>query len=114
VQDFYHRWYYQAYAPSDYPAGAAPPMEDTPRTASYLVEYLRSTFKSWMSPANEQEIYPQITHHESCLDAMLCSLDDHDLCAREIDSTNVAAWEAKYHAWVIRQRALIQIEKVIL
>jgi hypothetical protein len=67
-----------------------------------------------MSPANEQEICQQITHHELCLDEMLCSLDDHDLYAREIDSTDVAAWKAKYHAWVIRQRVLIQIEKVIL
>jgi hypothetical protein len=69
--------------------------------------------KPWMFPVVDEDICRQIVHHEHRLDELLDSLDDHDLCAREIDSSEVGAWKTKYHAWVIRGRVVIQIDKVI-
>jgi hypothetical protein len=68
--------------------------------------------KPWMFPVVDEDICRQIVHHEHRLDELLDSLDDHDLCAREIDSSEVGAWKTKYHAWVIRGRVVIQIDKV--
>ncbi|KIM89192.1 hypothetical protein PILCRDRAFT_215422 [Piloderma croceum F 1598] len=61
-----------------------------------------------MFPVVDEDIRRQ---YELRLDELLDSLDDHDLCTREIDSSEVGAWKTKYHAWVIRRRVVIQINK---
>jgi hypothetical protein len=113
-------YYYENYAPRDH---KAPPTLDrvpleiqhTPDAFTYLEEYLGSMLNvPWISPAtNEQDICQQIAHHDTYLDKLLVSIHTHDLCARQIDSKDIAFWKPKYDAWVSRRQILIQIDKVI-
>jgi hypothetical protein len=89
---------------------AAPPARPVENTLN-IASFLWSICKTWMI-AGEQYTHQQITVYELHLDEMMSALYAHDLCAREIHSTDVVSWQAKYNAWVIRQHVLIQIEKV--
>ena len=68
----------------------------------------------WISPVtNEQDICQQIAHHNTYLDKLLVSIHTHNLCARQIDSKDIAFWKLKYNTWVAWRWILIQIDKVI-
>jgi hypothetical protein len=61
---------------------------------SYLDKYIFHILKPGIFPVIDEDICRRIIHHELRLDELLDSLDDHDLCAREFDSSEVGAWKS--------------------
>jgi hypothetical protein len=113
ISDAQYRWYWIAYFPLGSPAEMAPPNNYTFRPPSFLENFI-GLFNSQKSIDSEETIRQQITQYESSLEEMIRTLGNQNQVAREIDSSEVTAWPAKYRAWLTRRQTEVKIQEVSL
>lgn len=114
ASDALYERYWIAYFPLGSPAEMAPPDDYTFRPPSFLENFISLLFNSQQSTDNEETVHRQIAQYESSLEEMIEKLGNQDQVAREIDSSEVTAWPAKYHAWLARRRTEVKIQEVSL
>lgn len=107
-----HRWYYTAYLPLGSPTVMRPPDNYTFHPPSFIESCISFLFRPQTPAENEQTILQQIAQHDSLLDHLVEKLDYQDELAREIDSSSVTAWQAKYQVWLGRRRIVVQMQEV--
>lgn len=107
-----HKWYYIAYLPLGSPGDMRPPDDYTFRPPSFIENYINLLFRPRSHAENKQTILQQIAEYDSLLDHAVEELDYQDELAKEIDNSDVTAWQAKYRVWLGRRRIVIKMQEV--
>lgn len=89
-----------------------PPDDFTFRSPSFLENFANLLFNFQGSVDNEEKIHQQIVQYESSVEEMIKKLGNQGQVAREIDSSEVTAWPAKYHAWLACRQTEVKIQEV--
>lgn len=112
ISDAIHRWYYTAYLPLGSPADMRPPDDYTSCSPSFIENCINFLSRPHTHTEDEQTILQQIAQYDSLLDHAVEELDYQDELAKEIDSSDVTAWQAKYQVWLGRRRIVIKMQEV--
>ena len=114
TSDALYEWYWIVYFPLGSPAEMAPPDNYALRSPSFLENFISLLFNSQQSTDDKETIHRQIAQYESSLEEMVEKLGNQDQVARQIDLSEVTAWPAKYHTWLVRRHTEVKIQEVSL